>query len=169
MGGWDLAMRQLTHNTQKYSLAFEEACWDRCAPPSPVSPPITPSYLTHPTTHTDNYINFQLPHAHTWPRMTNPNKLRLRGKMEESRGGADKLERTGKGWVKETGKKGRKKGWNNDSVSVWMIYGDQRQLWGSALHACFSLWRISSASQILSWRFLEQTMMGPSRSCTEPR
>ena len=47
---------------------------------------------------------------HTRPRMTNPNKLCLRGKMEESRGGVDKLERTGKGWVEEPGKKERKIG-----------------------------------------------------------
>lgn len=53
--------------------------------------------------------------------MTNPNKLCLRGKMEGSRGGSDKLERTGKGRVEETRKKGRKTGWNNDSVYEWFM------------------------------------------------
>lgn len=132
-GLWDFMRKPLTHNTQKYNLALEEACWDRWAAP------ITPSYLTHPTTHTDNYINFQPPHAHmhAWPRMTNPNKLCLRGKMEESRGGADKLETTGKGWVEDTREKGRKIGWKNDFVIIWMIYGDPRQFWGNAIMRVF--------------------------------
>ncbi len=99
-----------------------------------------PPHPTQPHTHTDNYINFQPPQTHThsypWPWMTNPNKFCLRGKMEESRGGADKLERTGRRWMEETRKKGRKIGGNNASVIVWMIYGDQRCFWGNALHAC---------------------------------
>lgn len=42
-------------------------------------------------------------------------------------GVVDKLERTGKGQVEETKKKRSLKGRNNDSVSVRMIYGDQRE------------------------------------------
>lgn len=47
---------------------------------------------------------------HALPRMTNPNKMCLRGKMGESRGGADKLESTAEGWVEETRGESRKMG-----------------------------------------------------------
>lgn len=84
--------------------------------------------------------------------------------MEESRGAMDKLERTKKreGRVEET-KEGTEE--KNLFMCEWIMKAVLRV----CLTRVLSLPRISSASLTLSWRFFEQTRMGPSRSFTELR
>lgn len=148
-GPWDFVMKKLTQNTQEYNLALEEVYWDWW-PTSPItlSPPISP--------HMDNYINFQPSHTLTHTRSygwLTQTSCALGERWKKAREGHVNWRGQERDFMEEI--KRRKTGRKDNSVSVWMIYGDQRQPWCNTLHLCFPLWRISSASQTLFWRFSE--------------
>lgn len=117
----DLMMKPLREYTQEDNLALKRGSVEVAGLLPTNTKPLFIS--TTPHTHVDYNINFnfELPPAHTQPRMTNPNKLGPREMMAYSEGGVVNLERTGEGWVEENKKKERgrkKKRRTDDSDSV---------------------------------------------------
>lgn len=100
----DLITKQLRENTQEDNLALK---WGSMEVAGLLPTKTKPFLSRQPLTHIDCNINFnfELPFAHTQPRMTNPNKLNPREMMAYREGGVVNLERTEEGWVEENKKK----------------------------------------------------------------